>query len=149
MARNPHQGERTGGPADVFRARPEVVLLSEDFQLAGLIRTILGDIGIDLIFTGSGCRTASCFGSMPPLPDVVILDLPFGVGYAETGAMVASLRKVFPGVGVLLISSYSGDEILPATALRERVRCLQKPFRTADLASAVREMGEPGLRRVQ
>lgn len=73
-------------------------------------------------------------------PDIVLLDMRMPV--LDGLGVLRILRSHAPteGVGVILMSAGSLDELLPRLASDERVRCLEKPLDFGELEAAISDL---------
>ncbi len=125
---------------EVPRGRGEVVLLVEDDpDVRTLAVTLLGGLGYSVLEAPDGRRAldelARAKGVNLLFTDVV---LPGGM---TGGRLAREARRISPGIKVLFMSGYTGSANFAETEGPDGVEnftFLQKPFRKADLARAVR-----------
>ena len=113
----------------------ERVLVVEDEDVArGALRDILADLGYDVTAVGSG-EEAGKVPTEPPF-DVLLTDLMLpGIGGPD---LARGLKERWPGLGVILMSGYTEDEVVRRGIAKGSVRFLQKPFDMATLAREIR-----------
>ncbi len=99
---------------------------------------LLGNLGYQVIVAGTGASALEQLGTTARvnllLTDVV---MPGGMNGRELAVQVA--RRA-PGIQVPYMSGYTENAILHHGRLDADAKLLQKPFRRADLARAVREV---------
>ena len=120
-------------------ARGETVLVVEDDpDLRTLAVALLSNLGYQVMEAATGTAALEQLGTTARvsllLTDVV---LPGGMNGRELAAEVA--RRA-PGIPVLYMSGYTEDAIAHHGRLDADAELLQKPFRRADLARAVRRV---------
>ena len=134
-------GERAEG---LPRAESEVVLVVEDdADLRTLIVRMLKALGYGVHEAGSAAVALSVLPTLSQL-DLLLTDvvLPGGMGGRE---LVKAVTRERPGLPVLYMSGYAENAIFHHGRLDEGIQLLQKPFRMAGIARAVREaMGSAG-----
>jgi CheY-like chemotaxis protein len=120
-------------------ARGETVLVVEDDpDVRTLAVALLSNLGYQIMEAATGPAALEQLGSAAQanllLTDVV---LPGGMNGRELATEV--VRRV-PGIQVLYMSGYTEDAIMHHGRLDADAKLLQKPFRRADLARAVRSV---------
>jgi DNA-binding NtrC family response regulator len=101
---------------------------------------ILKDDNLETILINGGNELFAKILSRPLYTSVAIVDLPFNSGEPEIYRTIATLRKSFPRIGVLLMSGYLGEEIISLQLLQKRVTFIRKPFRPPVLLAAIRDL---------
>jgi len=127
--------EEPSDETEVPRGNGERVLIVEDEDGArqGLTE-LLTILGYAVTAVGSGEEA----GVLPaePAPDLLLTDLMLpGI---DGAALAAGLRDRWPGLRVVLMSGYTGDEAIRRGVNEGDVRFLQKPFDMAAVARALR-----------
>jgi len=139
---------RSAGAGDVERkpamdevpvAQGETVLVVEDDpDVRTLAVALLSKLGYQIMEAATGAAALAELGTTTRvnllLTDVV---LPGGMNGRELATEIA--RRV-PGIQVLYMSGYTEDAIMHHGRLDADAKLLQKPFRRADLARAVRSV---------
>ena len=131
--------EKKPATGEVPIARGETVLVVEDDpELRTLAVTLLGNLGYQVMEAGTGAAALeelrSTTGVNLLLTDVV---LPGGMNGRE---LAAEVERRAPGIRVLYMSGYTENAIMHHGRLDADAELLQKPFRRADLARAVRKV---------
>lgn len=121
---------------DAAEAPPTVLLVEDDAAIEALIRQILEDEGFAVV-ARSDLRGAREAVDGLGLPDLAVIDyqLPDGVGTD----LCRSLRG--RGVPCLVVSAYTRS-LEPAIEVKADA-WIAKPFETADVVNAVRELLTP------
>lgn len=119
------------------RARPPMVLLVEDYQLArGAMRELLEDEGYEVLEAAS-LQDARALASEPI--DLLLTDL--GLGDGRGDVLADELRRAIPGLGVLYVTGQSASDKRVQEALSlPRTKHLQKPVDLDILAAAVQDL---------
>jgi CheY-like chemotaxis protein len=133
---------RTGdGPHDVPATRPSggsesILLVEDDANLRALVARVLNGLGYTVHVASSGIEAlAIAVDSSIPL-DAVITDVVMpGINGRE---LVEKLIASRPGMGSLLMSGYTDDDVLRRGVLHGQTAFLQKPFTPDQLARKVR-----------
>jgi PAS domain S-box-containing protein len=122
---------------DIPLARGETLLVVEDdVEVRTLVVSLLRDLGYGIREAGNAKAALSLLDELPR-PNLLLTDvvLPNGMSGRD---LVEVVERRLPGTAVLYMSGYSEDSIVHHGRLDEGVLLLQKPFRMADLARAVR-----------
>ncbi len=117
-------------------AHGTVLVVDDEAPIRDLTSDILAELGYRVVLAATGPEAVERFAALRDGVDLVILDIVMpGMDGLET---FRRLRAIDPGVRVLVSSGYS-PEGTAAEALREgAVGFVQKPYRMAELARAVR-----------
>ncbi len=131
------------GPADALpQARGETILLVEDdADLRRLMMKTLTALGYGIVEADTGQRALERLKEAGAV-DLLLTDmaLPGGMSGGDLAKEV-QLRR--PGLPVIYMSGYSQGSIVDRGQLGEDSRLLQKPFKRAEIAKAIREaLGE-------
>jgi signal transduction histidine kinase/ActR/RegA family two-component response regulator len=120
------------------RGSGETILLAEDDdELRGLLRSALEQSGYVVWQAHDGRAALAIVESQPGAIDALVTDV---VMPGASGLdVVARLRELSPGAGVLYTSGFLGDEGDLSELQREDVVFLRKPFRTSELEAALRK----------
>ena len=122
---------------DLDTARGEVILVVEDdADLRVLVVNLLGSLGYKVLEAGNAEAALANFGKTARV-DLLLTDvvLPGGTSGNELAAV---LRARDPDLAVLFMSGYTDDTTVHQGGFDEGTQLLQKPFRKAKLAQAVR-----------
>jgi CheY-like chemotaxis protein len=126
-------------------AGPTILVVEDDEQVRGLIRTLLIHDGYNVLEAGTGVDglvTAELAGRGIDLLvcDMLLPELS-GVDLA------AKLRESHPSMKILFISGYVEGEIVQRSISELGASFLDKPFQPAALLERVREAAGPAPRR--
>jgi signal transduction histidine kinase len=125
--------ERTGGPGP--RGRETILLAEDEDAVRALVRQVLESHGYTVIEARDGTEALG-LGQQHRI-DLLLTDVVMpGLG---GGALAQQLAVARPGVAVLYMSGYAGDQLTPDVA---GAALLPKPFTTAGLTRKVREVLE-------
>ncbi len=123
------------------------ILLAEDeAALLSVATRILQSLGYTVMGAPSAEAALDLAGRHPGTIDLLLTDV---IMPGESGPVLAArLTRQRPGLKVLFMSGYAGDELGVHGVLDPKVELLQKPFTAQELASRVREAlalpGSPG-----
>jgi PAS domain S-box-containing protein len=130
-------------PAKTKRASdPEasetILVVEDDERVRRLTITRLKLIGYQVLEASDGPQALDILTRGHPV-DLVFTDLIMPGGMSGREVAVRA-RKLKPGIKVLLTSGYAEELVHGEDLERERLRVLGKPYRQADLVSALREV---------
>ncbi len=115
-----------------------MLVVEDDPEVRTLAVTLLSGLGYQIMEAATGPAALEQLGSTTRvnllLTDVV---LPGGINGRE---LAAEIERRAPGINVLYMSGYTEDAIMHHGRLDDDAELLQKPFRRADLARAVRKV---------
>lgn len=120
----------------------KVLVIDDDAELRAVLVERLRDAGFEVSEAADGAQGLKLQRDDPA--DIVVTDIfmPDQDGM-ET---VSKLRSIYPEIKIIAISGGMARDgkynYLPVAKLIGADRCLQKPFKTAELVSAVRELLE-------
>ncbi len=132
----PHRDPTPEPAADL---EPGLVLVVEDEPaIRGLVRRTLEGAGLVVLEAENGRQALEIFalGGEPPklvLTDVIMPEL-------NGRELSDALADLHPGLPILFMSGYTGDEVLARSLLPETAPFIQKPFAPDELLSRVRGM---------
>ncbi|MEO7274116.1 MAG: response regulator [Vicinamibacterales bacterium] len=124
----------TAGPAG---GAESVLLVDDDESVRSLGRRTLERYGYTVITTGSGDEAFQLAATRGAPFDLLVTDVM--MPGMNGPALAEALRREHPNLKVLFISGYA-DETVSHPSGGDGTRFLQKPFATADLVDAVREL---------
>jgi DNA-binding response OmpR family regulator len=117
-----------------------VIVIDDDADLRAGLAERLRDAGFDVSEASDGATGMNLHRDHPA--DVVVTDI-FMPGQ-EGIATVHQFRSVYPDMKIIAISGgitrYGKFNLLPAAKAIGADRCLRKPFKTAELVGAIREL---------
>ena len=127
-------------PAPRSAVGRRVLVVEDDPSVRRLAVGALEHQGFVVESAGDGREALALLEGRPAPPDLVVTDLvlPHLSGRAVRNAVV----EMYPGVPVLYISGYPGDEIASRGWLEDGVPFLQKPFTPRELVRRTRELLE-------
>lgn len=117
-----------------------VLIVDDEPAVRSFARAALERAGYTVDVASDGAEALTRFAEQPDEYGVVILDLTMPVMDGEEA--FRALRKMRPGVRVLLSSGYSEQEATSRFAGRGLAGFLQKPYRARQLVDKVRELHE-------
>lgn len=129
------------------RGRERILLVDDEEPVRDVTRRILERLGYE-VELASGAEQARRVVAVSGYPDLLVTDV---IMPGESGAQLAdSMLLGQPGLPVLFISGFTGDELQRQGTLRPGTILLQKPYTPQELGSYVRETldGEWGSARV-
>jgi PAS domain S-box-containing protein len=131
-----HAGASTA-PAEVAapRGRGRILLVDDEEQVRDVTRRLLERLGY-AVETAASAAQARRVLDVGGLPDLLVTDV---LMPGESGADLArSVLQRSPGLPVLFISGYAGDELKRQGAIGGDVPLLQKPYTQQELGEQVR-----------
>jgi two-component system, cell cycle sensor histidine kinase and response regulator CckA len=125
-----------------IRKGTETILLVDDGEsFLEVIRFGLKFAGYHILVAGKGEEAIRTFEENQRRIDLVILD---AILPDMSGEMVFKcLKKINPGVKVILSSGYTVKEVLSSATAREIAGFIQKPFGLFELTRKIREILGP------
>jgi PAS domain S-box-containing protein len=120
------------------QARGVILVVEDDERVRRLTVSRLKMIGYEVLEARDGPGAVSVLESGAPV-DLVFTDMimPGGMTGRE---VVKAARELKPGIKVLLTTGYAEDLARAEELERESLRVLRKPYRQADLVTALREV---------
>jgi two-component system, cell cycle sensor histidine kinase and response regulator CckA len=107
-----------------------ILIVDDEKQVRSLIRRVLFRHGFEMVEAADGREALEILHASGGTIDVVVSDLQMpGMG---GGALIGELKRQFPTIRVLLLSSEPDGPGLPACDA-----VMQKPFAPSELAAAV------------
>jgi DNA-binding response OmpR family regulator len=115
-----------------------VLAVDDEKQLLRLLADYLGRLGYAVRACGSATEALEAFREAPGAYSAALVDrhLP-GMSGDE---LVAELRKLNPGLGVIVLSGYAQEADALTVDSSGRTRFLQKPFAPGELARLVESL---------
>ena len=141
-ARVPVSGAELDGAAT--RASEVILVVEDDERVRRVTVTRLRMIGYEVLEAQDGPTALKLLDASPHI-DVVFTDLimPGGLSGRDVAARA---RQLMPNIRVLLTSGYAEDLVHADELQRERLSVLRKPYRQAELVTALRNvLGEERL----
>lgn len=119
-------------PAEQRLDGARVVLVEDQGNLRAVLRRVLERAGAEVVVAANGEEGLRVARDVAP--DVLVSDVVMPL--LSGPELVRTLRAERPGLPVVLVSGYVGDEVLTAEML-DGVRFLHKPFASRELIAAV------------
>ncbi len=115
-----------------------VLVVEDDDEVRGLVRTVLEGDGFRVLEASGGQAALALARSCPEKIDLVITDV---IMPEMTGKQLADeLKLLCPGARILYMSGYSGDVLARRGILDADISYLAKPFSPGSLCESVREI---------
>ncbi len=128
--------------ASDWTGKGTVVLADDEDAVRRVVRTMLVELGFDVIEAADGAQAVEAFRARSSGVAAVVLDVTMPRMDGREAA--AEIRRLSPSVPVLFISGFA-DAAAPVAVDDGRTAFLHKPFKRAALAASVREaMADPG-----
>lgn len=123
---------------EVPRGSETVLLVEDDSNVRTLTMRVLAGYGYNMLVAKSGADALTIALDPLTLIDLVVTDVVMpGINGRE---LLEQLVEARPGVGTLLMSGYTDDEVLRRGVMHGDTAFLQKPFTAEQLARKVREV---------
>ena len=120
-----------------------VLVVEDDSNLRNLVARVLSNCGYTVYVAAGGVEALAIAGNPHAVIDAVITDVVMaGMNGRE---LVEKLVESRPGIGSLLMSGYTDDDILRRGVLHGETAFLQKPFTPDQLARKVRAVLDRAL----
>jgi two-component system cell cycle sensor histidine kinase/response regulator CckA len=128
---------------EVPRGTETLLLVEDDDNLRNLVARVLSDRGYTVFVAAGGAEALAIAGNPGTLIEGVISDVVMsGMNGRQ---LVEKLLESRPGLGVLLMSGYTDDDVLRRGVLHGETAFLQKPFTPDQLARKVRAVLDRAL----
>jgi len=115
-----------------------ILLVEDDDVVRRSARRILASSGYRVVEAGSAAEARTALGTLPGPPDLLLTDVMMP---GETGAsLVEGLRQRYPGLPVLYVSGYPGEDLAQLGLVTGAVELLRKPFSSRELLARVAEV---------
>jgi CheY-like chemotaxis protein len=122
-------------PAATPRGRERILLVDDEEPVRDVTRRILERLGYE-VELASGAEQARRVVAVSGCPDLLVTDV---IMPGESGARLAeTLLNRCPGLPVLFVSGFTGDELQRQGTLRPGTVLLQKPYIPQELGEYVR-----------
>jgi signal transduction histidine kinase/CheY-like chemotaxis protein len=133
-----HLAERPAAPsrkAGVAASGGRVLLVEDDPAVRKMVRRSLGILGYSVLEAPDGEAALGQMRDADGQVDVVLTDMVMpGMSGID---LVGQLRSRWPGLGVVMMSGYTGDTYVDSEGLPPDVGFLEKPFAVADLQRTI------------
>jgi PAS domain S-box-containing protein len=132
------EGQEPRQPHAPVQANETILVVEDEEPLRRAMERILRAAGYRVFLAGGADEARAIFDRSPEAVDLVVTDI---IMPGKNGAkMAADLRKRKPGQKVLFISGFAGDQLDVEGLGNLGLRLLRKPYDTAQLISAVRDV---------
>ena len=115
-----------------------VLIADDDPGVLTMAAAVLRHHGYGVVTAADGHEAVGKFSERPDAFAAVLLDLT--MPGLDGAAALAEIRAIRRGIRVLLMSGFSGQDILARMPIGERPGLLQKPFSQAELLSRIGEV---------
>jgi signal transduction histidine kinase/CheY-like chemotaxis protein len=113
-----------------------VLLVEDDPAVRKLVSRSLGVLGFQVLEVPDGIAALKKVTELNGRVDVVLTDMVMpGMSGID---LVTRLREKWPGIGVVMMSGYTGDTYVEAEGFPQDVGFLEKPFAVAELRRTIR-----------
>jgi PAS domain S-box-containing protein len=123
-----------------YKASGKILLADDEETIRNLGRRILQAAGFEVITAADGREAIEKFAAAMASIDLVILDLT--MPHFDGEGCFRELRKLRPGVKVILSSGYNEQDIVDRFAGKGLAGFIQKPYTTSELLAKIREVLE-------
>jgi CheY-like chemotaxis protein len=110
-----------------------VLLADDDADARAVTRTMLEEVGHDVVEADGSAATLAAMGREGGLVDALIVD--FAMPGMNGVELVREARRLWPAIPVVFITGFADTAALRAYAASDEL--LEKPFRAAELAAKV------------
>ncbi|MCX7360317.1 MAG: PAS domain S-box protein [Alphaproteobacteria bacterium] len=124
------------------RGTERILVVEDDDQVRDAVVRQLASLGYAVTAAANGSAGLALLQTGPGF-DLLLTDVVMP-GPMNGAALALAARALLPGLGVLFMSGYPEDAITTKGVLNHGATLLSKPFRKADLATAVRRAIDAG-----
>jgi PAS domain S-box-containing protein len=124
--------------SSTYKASAKILLADDEDTIRNLGRKMLQRAGFEVIVAADGREAIEKFAAGMASIDLVILDLT--MPHFDGEGCFRELRKLKPGVKVILSSGYNEQDIVDRFAGKGLAGFIQKPYTTEELLSKIREV---------
>ena len=116
----------------------KILLADDEETIRNLGRRMLQAVGFEVIMAADGREAIDKFAADQDGIDLVVLDLT--MPHFDGEGCFRELRKLKPGVRVILSSGYNEQDIISRFAGKGLAGFVQKPYTTDELLAKIREV---------
>jgi PAS domain S-box-containing protein len=127
---------------DEWRGKGTVLVVDDEEMVLNVAEAILRSVGFEVQTAGDGRKAVELFQRHYDEIDIVLMDMT--MPHMSGEETFAQLRKIDPGVRVVMASGYSEHEATSHLVSRNLSGFIQKPYRAADLVAKLRGLLERG-----
>ena len=131
MAHAEAKGENIG-TGDVSRGSETILIVDDDSDVRQIMSAVLSDLGYRVHEADNGEAALDMLENCRP--DLMVVD--FGMPGSNGAEVAASARRTKESLRILFVSGYSDTSAIERAV--GKAPLLQKPFRPAEFAAAVR-----------
>jgi CheY-like chemotaxis protein len=120
-----------------------VLVVEDEASVRSMVRRSLEAVGLTVVEARNGREALDMVASRPERPRLVLTDviMPELNGRELSEALASSQ----PGLPVLFMSGYTGEDVLARSLLPETAQFIQKPFAPEELVARVRTLLSEGV----
>lgn len=126
----------TSAPLFDWRGHGTVLVVDDEETMRSTIARMMRKLGLDAVLTADGREAVEVFRATPELFAVVLLDLT--MPHMDGEQTFTELRRLRPGVRVVLMSGFNAQEALVRFTGKGLASFLQKPFTIESLSTTLR-----------
>jgi PAS domain S-box-containing protein len=120
------------------KTKGKILLADDEETIRNLVRRVLQMAGLEVVVAADGREAIEKFTAGKDSIDLVILDLT--MPHLDGESCFRELRRIKPGVKVILSSGYSEQEIVSRFAGKGLAGFVQKPYTSEELLAKIREV---------
>jgi two-component system cell cycle sensor histidine kinase/response regulator CckA len=120
-----------------------VLVVEDEASVRSMVRRSLEAVGLTVVEAKNGREALEVVASRPERPSLVLTDVIMPeLNGRELSEALASTQ---PGLPVLFMSGYTGEDVLARSLLPETAQFIQKPFAPEELVARVRTLLSEGV----
>ncbi len=125
-------------PEKSIRGRETILVAEDNTQVMELTRTILEDLGYEVMSADNGLTALDMLNSGRDQIDLLLSDVIMPEMNGKE--LFDRARQVHPGLKVLYMSGYTDNNIVSLREIEKEPNFIQKPFSATDLAHKIRQI---------
>jgi CheY-like chemotaxis protein len=119
--------------------KPKVLLVEDEALVAMIAADTLEELGYEVVQVGTARAALEQAGTNCAMLALAVIDM--GLPDRPGHELVAELRKICPGLPIIVASGYGESEVRRRFAADQRFAFLAKPFEQATLRAAIDSLG--------